>query len=205
MAAEDWFGKLLAKELAGVGSLSHEQVTQLWEHYQRLLLWNQRLSLTSIEPGKEMVVRHYCESLYFAAQLPGSAGSIADIGSGAGFPGIPMAIWNPNWTVTLVESNQKKGVFLREASRGLSNIRVESKRAQDLSGEFDWIVSRAVDPSEVVALVPRLSRKIGLMIGEDDFLTLPAGKHIAWSEPVRLPWGDHRVCAFGVSRGTSEP
>jgi 16S rRNA G527 N7-methylase RsmG len=105
--------------------------------------------------------------------------------------------------VTLVESNQRKAVFLRESTRDLDNVSVLARRAEDLSGGYNWLVSRAVNPKEVVALVPRLAPRIGLMLGESDFVELKAEKHIAWSEPIRLPWGDHRICVYGeVPRGT---
>jgi 16S rRNA G527 N7-methylase RsmG len=99
--------------------------------------------------------------------------------------------------VALVESHHRKAVFLREASRNLENVSVMSQRAEDLATNFEWIVARAVRPQEIVALVPRLGRKIGLMLGEEDFLELQTAKHIAWSEPIRLPWGDRRICVFG--------
>jgi hypothetical protein len=50
---------------------------------------------------------------------------------------------------------------------------------------------------DVVALIPRLALNIGLMLGQDDFLDIKTAKHVAWSEPVRLPWGDRRICVFG--------
>jgi len=157
------------------------------------------MNLTTVKSGPEMVLRHYCESLFFGAHLPGDAASIADIGSGAGFPGVPIAILKPACQVTLVESNQRKAVFLREATRELPNVSVLAQRAEEVSKRFEWAVSRAVDPEAVVALVPRLAPKIGLMVGEDDLLAIRRHSDIAWSEPVRLPWGDRRVCVFGRS------
>ena len=158
------------------------------------------MNLTSVH-GAEMVTRHYCESLFFGAKFPGEPASILDVGSGAGFPGVPIAILKPVCRVTLVESNQKKAVFLREATRGLPNISVAAQRAEDLVQQAEWVVSRAVDPEEVVSLVPKLAPKIALMIGEDDFVALKNLSHIAWLDPVRLPWGDRRICLYGVVYG----
>jgi 16S rRNA (guanine527-N7)-methyltransferase len=197
MPVPGWFSEILERELADRVSLSDDQLTRLYEHYALLERWNKRISLTSVEPGEETVVRHYCESLFFAAHLPNSAASIADIGSGAGFPGVPIAILKPDWKVSLVESNQRKSVFLREATRSLANVSVLAQRAEQLSSVFGCLVSRAINPKEVVALIPRLAPKIGLMLAEDDFLDLQSTKHIAWSELIRLPWGDRRICAFG--------
>jgi len=193
----EWFAELLERELRPWVRLSGDQVTRLRDHYELLLRWNRKINLTSVEPGVEMVLRHYCESLFFGAHLTGESASLVDIGSGAGFPGIPIAVLKPEWKITLIESNQRKAVFLREATRGWSNISILSKRAEDVSERFDWLVSRAVDPKELLGLVPRLASRIGLMLGEDDFFSVQKASGIAWSEPIRLPWGDRRLCVFG--------
>jgi 16S rRNA (guanine527-N7)-methyltransferase len=203
MPVPPWFVGVLERELRPWLSLSAEQIEKLYTHYQLLQRWNKKINLTSVEPGDEMVIRHYCESLFFGRHLPDDAFSMADIGSGAGFPGVPIAILKPSCRVILVESNQRKAVFLREAIRGLDNISVVAARAEDLSTTYDWLVSRAVNPTEVAALGPRVAPRIGLMLGESDFLELKADKHIAWREPIQLPWGDRRICVYGeVSRGT---
>lgn len=203
MPVPSWFAEILKRELADRVSLSDDQLTRLYEHYALLERWNKKMSLTSVELGEETVIRHYCESLFFAATLGNSASSIADIGSGAGFPGVPLAILMPDWKVSLVESNQRKSVFLKDATRSLANVSVRAQRAEELSSIFDCLVSRAVNPKEVMALIPRLAPKIGLMLSEDDFLDLKSTKNVAWSEPIRLPWGDRRICVYGsVPRGT---
>lgn len=205
MAAPRWFAELIQKELQPWLTLSEDQVRHLWEHYEVLLRWNDRINLTSIPPGEEMVIRHYCESVFFGAHMPGAseAPSILDLGSGAGFPGVPIAILRPAWRITLLESHQRKAVFLRESTRGLPNISVLARRAESVPGRFDWVVSRGVDPKEVLKNVPRLARSVGLMLGEDDFSAIRSFQDIAWSKLVRLPWGDRRLCVYGeVSRGT---
>ncbi len=196
--APHWFSELLQPQ-----QVSGAQIKQLYAHYQLLERWNRKMNLTTVKSGPEMVLRHYCESLFFGAHIPGEAASIADIGSGAGFPGVPIAILKPTCKVSLVESNQRKAVFLKEAIRELSNVSVLARRAEEVSKSFEWIVSRAVDPEAVVALVPRLAPNIGLMVGEDDLLAIRRHSDIAWSEPIRLPWGDRRICVYGhVPRGT---
>ena len=157
------------------------------------------MNLTTVKPGPEMVIRHYCESVFFAAHLPAAHETISvlDVGSGAGFPGIPMAILKPDWHVTLIESSQRKAVFLRESSRHLSNISVLAQRVGSVSERGDWVVARAVDPQEVLLSVPRLAPNVGLMLGEDDFSSIRATERIAWAEPVRLPWGDRKICVYG--------
>ena len=197
--APPWFAELLKKELRPWFTLDNGQIHRLWQHYEILLRWNAKINLTSIPPGEEMVIRHYCESLFFGAHIPSDPGpvSVADLGSGAGFPGAPMAILRPTWRVTLLESNQRKAVFLRESTRGLPNISVLARRAESASTTFDWLVARGVDPKEVLKNIPRLAPRIGLMLGEDDFFAIRNLSGIAWSEPVRLPWGDLRVCVYG--------
>jgi len=197
MAVPVWFAEILKRELAGRVSLSDDQIFRLHEHYTLLDRWNEKMNLTSVEPGAETVIRHYCESLFFAAHLENNSSSIADVGSGAGFPGVPIAILNPELRVSLVESNQRKAVFLREATRLLPNVSVIAQRVEEVSAVFDTLVARAVNSKGVVTLIPRLASKIGLMLGETHFLQLQSVKHIAWSEPIRLPWGDRRICVFG--------
>jgi len=193
----DWFSQLLNSELNRWIGLSDLQIAQLYQHYELLLRWNQRMNLTTVKPGQETVIRHYCESLFFAAHLAAGEASILDLGSGAGFPGIPMAILRPEWRVTLVESSQRKSVFLRESSRDLGNISVLVQRMEHVLAHADWVVTRAVDPKEVLATVPRLAPNIGLMLGEGDFSLIRGDSHIAWADPVRLPWGDRRLCVYG--------
>jgi 16S rRNA (guanine(527)-N(7))-methyltransferase RsmG len=193
--APDWFRQLLEREL------NPSQIDQLHNHYQLLQRWNQRMNLTTVEPGPEMVVRHYCESLFFSANLPAGKDEISvfDAGSGAGFPGIPMAVLKPHWQVTLIESNQRKAVFLREASRHMPNVTVVATRIERATAQGDWLIARAVDPREILRNIPRLAQNVGLMLGESDFSTIQSEFAIAWAEPLRLPWGDRRICAFGRS------
>jgi 16S rRNA (guanine527-N7)-methyltransferase len=188
-----WFSELLGS------GLTELQIAQLHEHYELLLRWNQRMNLTTVKPGPETVIRHYCESLFFGTHIPaeGRPTSVLDVGSGPGFPGIPMAILKPDWQVTLVESSQRKAVFLREATRRLANVSVLAERMENLAVQADWLVARAVDPQEVLQNIPRLAPNIGLMLGESDFSEVQANSRIAWAEPLRLPWGDRRLCVYG--------
>jgi 16S rRNA (guanine527-N7)-methyltransferase len=194
----DWFSQLLLGQKLDP-ELIHSQIAQLYGHYEFLIRWNERMNLTTVKPGPEMVIRHYCESLFFAAHLPADGEiSVLDAGSGAGFPGVPMAILKPDWHVTLVESSQRKAVFLGESSRHLPNVSILAQRMENVSQQGDWLVARAVDPHEVLLNVPRLAPNVGLMLGEGDFSSIRGDKRIAWSEPVRLPWGDRKICVYGT-------
>jgi 16S rRNA (guanine527-N7)-methyltransferase len=184
------FKELLADEFRPYGALSELQLTQLEKHYKLLSQWNEYLNLTRISDINDSVRFHYCESLFLARFLPEGPQQVVDVGSGAGFPGIPVAILRPDCEITLVESHQRKSVFLREVSRELSNVRVLAVRAQDISDQFAWLISRAVAPAEILEL--SLAPNVAMLIGAMD-----AAKLSGASEPI--PWGERRVL-FHVKR-----
>jgi 16S rRNA (guanine527-N7)-methyltransferase len=144
------------------------------------------MNLTSVKDPAEIVQMHYCESLFLGTQLPPNSLSIVDVGSGAGFPGIPLAILRPDFQVALVESNQRKSVFLRETTRQLPNVRVIPQRAEQVSEVFDWAVSRAVNYCQIQVSLRRLAPNIALLAGEDC-----PGDRFTWKK-IKLPWGSHR-------------
>lgn len=184
------FRELLASEFKPYGELGSRQMDLLGRHYDLLLKWNRLLNLTRIEELEEAVRFHYCESLFLGGRLPKGPLRVADVGSGAGFPGIPVAVLRPDLEVALIESHQRKSVFLREAARELSNVRVVNCRAEECVGTADWMISRAVTPSAVLA--SGIAPNYALLVGASD---VPAG-----SQLMHSPWGSERVVA--VSRGT---
>ena len=152
----------------GIEKPTEEQITQLVRHYSMLCRWNQRLNLTRITEPREAARLHYAESLLGARFIAGER-TLLDIGSGAGFPAIPLAVTRPEVQVTALEANQKKSVFLKEAKDelGLVNLVVVTARLE----EFDWsgyelLTSRALDRAEVVlpAVIQRLGRRQRLML-----------------------------------------
>ncbi len=175
------FKSLLQLEFSPYGTLTDEQLTLLDRHYQLLLRWNQKLNLTRITSVQDAVRYHYCESLYLAQTLPEGALRIVDIGSGAGFPGIPVAIYRSDCEVHLVESHQRKAVFLSEATRYLPNTRVLAVRAEDMTETYDWMISRAVRPEYVLKL--KLAPNVAVL----------------GTEGEKLPWGESRAL-FHVKR-----
>ena len=191
------FAELLRKHLDGMVVLSDGQVQLLAEHHDVLVKWNKTLNLTSIRNVEDAVVRHYCESLFFAARLPFNAKTTVDFGSGAGFPGIPMAILLPEMAVTLSESHQRKAVFLREASRSLENVVISARRGESLPSGFDLLVSRAVNLADVLSVGGAVAKRVGMMVGRADADELLRHKGVKWESPVILPWGDERVCLYG--------
>ena len=170
---------------------------ELEAHYQLLKKWNRVLNLTSVDDYDEAVERHYGESLFLGRHLPDGVLRIADIGSGAGFPGIPVAVLRPDCLVTLIESHQRKAVFLREATRGLSNVRVISKRAEDVMEGFDWVISRAVSYEDLGKNLKRLASRVALLTGADE---PPVKLGFCWEPPIALPGGTNRF--LRVSRET---
>jgi 16S rRNA (guanine(527)-N(7))-methyltransferase RsmG len=188
------FPELLFARLAGIVDLSPSQVAALEAHYRLLLRWNRTLNLTRVDDLEEAAERHYCESLFLAAHLPAGELRIADVGSGAGFPGFPVAIARPDCQVTLIESHQRKAVFLREATRGLANVRVLGVRAEAVQETFDHGISRAVSYEDLAAALKCFAEDVDLLTGVE---SPPASLGLVWQPPIALPWGKHRLLRIG--------
>jgi 16S rRNA (guanine527-N7)-methyltransferase len=144
----------------GIREFSEAQRAQLVRHYAMMRAWNRRINLTRILEPEEAARLHYADSL-FGGRFVGAAQTILDIGSGAGFPAIPLAVLRPDITVTALEANQKKSLFLAEAADaiGLKNLKVATTRVEsfDLSG-YDLLTSRALDRAE--AILPAIIRRM---------------------------------------------
>jgi 16S rRNA (guanine527-N7)-methyltransferase len=148
-------------------------------HLELLLRWNQRMNLTGLRTPQEIVERHFCESLFAARQLlaRNSAGTVTDVGSGAGFPGLPIKYWSPSVALTLIEGHGKKATFLREVCRAmpwLCDVIVLNARAESLSlpggGQADLVTLRAVERFEnilpVAASLVAPTGRLALLVGE---------------------------------------
>ncbi|HEY1220589.1 MAG: 16S rRNA (guanine(527)-N(7))-methyltransferase RsmG [Bryobacteraceae bacterium] len=190
------FRDLLRDRLGGIAELTDAQAEALESHYNLLILWNRTLNLTAIRDLPEVVERHYCESIFLAARLPAGPLRIVDVGSGAGFPGFPVAVYRPDCLVTLVESHQRKAVFLQEAARSLPNVRVLARRAEQVEedDEFDLAVSRAVSYRDLSPSVRVLAPAAYLLGGAE---SAPAEMGFEWEPPVPLPWGKQRYLRIG--------
>lgn len=132
---------------AGLKSLSPKALSQFETYLTLLLKWNSRLNLTAIREPEAIIRRHFVESIQCAQALP-EVPTLLDFGSGAGLPGIPIAICRPEFHVTLGESQQKKAAFLREAVRSLGlNTEVFDGRIEEMPYErlFSAVTLRAVD------------------------------------------------------------
>jgi 16S rRNA (guanine527-N7)-methyltransferase len=154
---------------------------RLSEYLDLLLKWNARTNLTSIRDPEQIVRRHFGESL-FAAQHLADCDTLLDLGSGAGFPGLPIALLRPEIHVTLAESQNKKATFLRETVRTLGlNAEVWSHRAESLPKErqFHTVSLRAVDhmAAALVAAECRATHQLLLLTSVAGAPTLPAFPH----------------------------
>lgn len=148
-------------------SITMYQQQQLSDYLDLLVRWNSKTNLTSIRDPEEMVVRHFGESLFIATHLP-TCKTLLDLGSGAGFPGLPIQIFLPDLTVTLAESQNKKATFLREVVRHLGlRTEVWADRAENMPPlrRFDAIVLRAVDnPLKALELARRRVSSTGVVM-----------------------------------------
>ncbi|HVN20824.1 MAG TPA: 16S rRNA (guanine(527)-N(7))-methyltransferase RsmG [Dongiaceae bacterium] len=185
---------LLEPFLPGSQRLTGADLERISMYIDILLRWNARVNLTAIRDPEQIVTRHFGESLFTARHLfpnreDATAGAIsqacgqhavhpvtqlrvADVGSGAGFPGMPAKIWSPQIELTLIESNHKKAAFLREAARclRLTDINVQIARAETLpAGSFDVVTLRAVECFESIlpqaAELVAPSGRLALLIG----------------------------------------
>jgi 16S rRNA (guanine527-N7)-methyltransferase len=179
-----------------------------------LLRWNTRINLTAIRDPEEIVTRHFGESLFAACHLfPATAqagkATLADLGSGAGFPGLPIKLWAPNIALTLIESNQKKATFLREVTRTLTltNVNIQNVRAETLlPSTFDVVTLRAVERfAEAIPIAALLAPtgRLALLIASSQLdtarSTLPT---LTWDSPIPLPQSNSRILLVAHCQGT---
>jgi len=190
-------------------SLEDRQVNYIQQYIAILRHWNEKLNLTAIRNPLEILYRHFCESMYAAVAVPVQEGRLADVGSGPGFPGIPMKILRPGLELFLVESNIKKGAFLAEVIRelGLASTHVLVNRYEELGEELaplDFVCSRALGEfgpflewaaSDSVAA----SRTI-LWVGGRDISEIRKSAQWEWQEPITMPQSLQRFLLIGQKK-----
>jgi len=187
------FGCQPAPELAG----------QIRTYLELLLKWNQKVNLTSITSPAEILTRHFGESLFALPFLPSGAGTLLDIGSGAGFPGMVLAMARRELEVTLSEPVMKKVTFLKEVARSIGcGVKVEAQRAESLQIEtgfhcitiravrlgpelLDWVRGALIDGGTFIA-----------WLGVEDARVTQLNKGFAWAEK-HIPGSDQRVLLVG--------
>ncbi len=215
--------------------LSPLQLEKISTYIDLLLRWNARINLTAIRQPEEIVARHFGESFFLARHvfparadqtlLPASpseppetqasstaanAGAlrVIDLGSGAGFPAMPLKIWAPEIHLTLIESNHKKVAFLREVARilTLTNVDVISERAETLAAnpEFpraDVVTFRAVEkfdqilPTAATLMAP--NARLAILIGSAQVPKLAIQTTLTW-QSIPIPRSEARVLSIGI-------
>ena len=177
--------------------LTDSQISAVATYVELLLKWNAKLNLTAIRDPLGIVTRHFGESFFAARQLFPSAGppeSVIDVGSGAGFPGLPLKLWSSNIELTLVESNLRKSTFLREVIRALrlTSTTVLAERAESVLRRVELVTLRAVERFEHILPVAfslvKPDGRIALLIGEAQVEAAKSAlPRIAWREPLSIP------------------
>ena len=159
-------------ERLGVALFPREQ-GQFSLFYDEFQKWNAKMNLSSLEAGPVFVIKHFIDSLLALPMIPQSAQSLIDLGTGGGFPGIPLKIARDNLRMTLLDSSRKKTSFLRQAVLllGLSDTRVITGRAEELirqgmgQGEYDVVISRATFKlSQILELGSHFVNRDGMII-----------------------------------------
>jgi len=211
-------GDLLQPFLADL-RLTDAQLEQFGNYLDLLLRWNARVNLTSVRDPTSIVTRHFGESLFLARQLfpaPAintDAETVLDLGSGAGFPGLPLKIYAPHVKLTLVESNHKKAAFLREAIRALAlhEADVFAGRGEDLAFRSSnetysgyppsLLTMRAVErfdqALEWAQTLVKPGGRLALLVGSDQAQRLSSSSTLRWDKPVTIPGSERRVILIG--------
>jgi 16S rRNA (guanine527-N7)-methyltransferase len=198
----------LLEPFLGGFSLSDRQLDNISTYINIVSLWNERTNLTAIRDPQEMVRRHFGESLFAAVQLlaPESTLRVLDIGSGAGFPGIPLRIFAPEIGLTLIESHGKKATFLREVSRALGwkDVEVFNGRAEAYTSQAELVTMRAVEKFEsvlpVAASKVEAGGRLALFIGAAQLASAQELVPGAWEAAVPVPESSSRVLAVRLER-----
>jgi 16S rRNA (guanine527-N7)-methyltransferase len=184
-----------------------DQVLQIQQYIELLLLWNEKVNLTAIRDPLEILYRHFCESMYAAGALALETGRLADVGSGGGFPGLPLKIIRPGLRVFLIESNLKKATFLAEVIRELrlTDAQVLVRRYEELGEEIaplDFVCSRALGEfptfldwahSDQIA-----AKQVILWVGARDIPEIENIRSWGWREPIQVPHSLRRFLLVGT-------
>jgi 16S rRNA (guanine527-N7)-methyltransferase len=189
-----------------------DQAACIQRYVALLLRWNEKINLTAIREPLEILYRHFCESMYAAVAVPLQQGRLADVGSGGGFPGLPLKIIRPDLEVFLIESNVKKATFLAETVRelGLDGVRVIVSRYEELFEEvapLDVVCSRAVGdfgPLLSWAGSAQVAAKhAALWIGGGDLEAVQQEAGWDWRDPIPIPHSLRRILMVGTRRDSS--
>jgi 16S rRNA (guanine527-N7)-methyltransferase len=225
-------GQRPGEEPAVPAVLSETQLQDISTYIDILQHWNARINLTAIRNEEEIITRHFGESLFAATHLfplspvsssvtsvvkdfdvafaeatsPKAEARLADLGSGAGFPGIPIKLWVPKISLTLIESNHKKATFLREVARALTltDINIQNARAETLPpATFDVVTLRAVErPTKALSTAATLlapGGRLALLISSSQLETTRSTiPQLTWTPPIPIPQSQSRILLIGL-------
>ena len=181
------FERALREALDELGlSPSSGQTDAMCRHFALMRAWGRRMNLTGLRDPREIARRHFGESAFLHRELPALAAAV-DVGSGAGFPGLPFAVLRPDTPVTLVESRLRKAAFLREAARECPNVSVERCRIERWQGRAEWALVRAVAPATVLPRLRGRARRVAFL----GTVRPPSGAFGKW-ECRAMPWSERR-------------
>jgi 16S rRNA (guanine527-N7)-methyltransferase len=189
---------------------SDDLCTKVRIYISVLLHWNKRVSLTTVTDPKEILRFHFGESLFASRRVPISDGRLADVGSGAGFPGLPLRMAIPSLNVVLIESNGRKSAFLSEVLRelGLDHVEVFRGRMEDFGqqgSKFDFVTARALGQTDKLLSWSRQQLtpdgKLILWLGSDDCEKISRQRRWNWRHPMHIPGSQRRYLLIG-SPGT---
>lgn len=175
---------------------SPDLVEAILRYIDILLFWNQRVNLTRITEPAEILRRHFGESIFAARSVPISGGRLADLGPGAGFPGLALKLAVPCLQVSLVEANAKKAAFLNEVIRELKlqevvvwRRRIEHIKSEDL--QVDVVTARAVGALPSILSCSKTillsGGRLVLWLGRAECEALTGRAGWAWGQPARIP------------------
>ena len=172
---------------------------KLVQHYDLLLRWNRKINLTRIVEPREAAWRHFAEGLFILKHADLAGKRVLDVGSGGGFPGLPIAAQEPRAQVTALEPVAKKANFIREVSREWPNVSVDERRLEDVTGRYDWAVVRAVRLEDRLADLARVAGSAALLVSADTALS---HGDFDWKPVIPLPWSPDRGLLLGSQRST---
>lgn len=197
----------IARLLQPFIQLDEMRLAAISKYIDLLIKWNARINLTAVRAPEEIVQRHFGESLFAASHILAekSVKTAIDLGSGAGFPGVPFALLAPEVEITLIESSQKKSTFLKELTHllGLKNVKVFSGRAESYPQSADLVTLRAVEKfGKVLPVALKLvspGGRLALLIGTSQIdLAKSLLGDVQWLVALAIPSSHSRVLLVGT-------
>jgi 16S rRNA (guanine527-N7)-methyltransferase len=181
---------------------------QIRSYTELLLRWNRHISLTTVVKPLEILRFHFGESLFAVRSVPIRHGRLADVGSGAGFPAIPLRMASDDIAMVLIESNRKKCAFLAEVVRELmlANVEIYPGRMESLHSHnsgFDYVTARAVAIDDAALKWSSSHLRSGgsaiFWVGHDDSIQIARSNRFHWRDSIKIPNSDRRLILVGTA------